>query len=262
MKPHPKAQTLDRSAKPHPALRADHKLGEPADQASTELRIVSVAELPSRFGTFRAVAFAGGRDAKEHLAIVHGVVRGKSRVPVRVHSECLTGDVMGSLRCDCRDQLTAALETIGHEPAGIVLYLRQEGRGIGLTNKIRAYALQDRGYDTIDANRMLGFGDDEREYGAAAAMLRVLGVKSVLLMTNNPSKIEGLRHSGVKVSGRMPLIMPPNPHNSGYLRTKQERAGHWLGIASATGTDGAPTKNAPQPKPARVLPLTLQGEPT
>ena len=199
--------------------------------AAPRVRLVSVAELPSQFGHFRAVAFNGDPSGKEHLALVRGDVRGRSSVPTRVHSECLTGDVLGSLRCDCREQLLGALEEVGRMPRGVVLYLRQEGRGIGLTNKIRAYALQDSGYDTIEANRMLGFGDDERDYGLAADMLRALGVRSVRLMTNNPSKLHGLRQHGIDVTERIPLIVPPNLHNAGYLATKQERAGHWLGIA-------------------------------
>ncbi len=208
------------------------------------MRIVSIADLPSRFGDFRAVAFTTGSDGKEHLAIVRGSVRGRARVPVRVHSECLTGDVLGSLRCDCRDQLTRALEAIGGMEAGVVLYLRQEGRGIGLTNKIRAYALQDEGHDTVDANRMLGFGDDLRDYGVAAEMLVALGVRSVLLMTNNPAKVEGLRAHGVKVAGRLPHIMPANRHNRHYLETKQKRAGHWLGIAEPAIETVHPTGSA------------------
>jgi GTP cyclohydrolase II len=195
------------------------------------LRIVSVAELPTRYGEFRAVAFTSAPDGLEHLALVRGVVRGKSRVPVRMHSECVTGDVLGSLRCDCRDQLITALETLGRQESGVVLYLRQEGRGIGLTNKIRAYALQDAGHDTVEANRMLGFGDDMRDYGVAAQMLEALGVRSILLMTNNPAKLSGLRDHGVRISGRLPHLAPPNRHNHHYLATKQKRAGHWLGLA-------------------------------
>ncbi len=216
------------------------------------LRIVSVADLPSRFGEFRAVAFTIGSDGKEHLALVRGNVRGRSRVPVRVHSECLTGDVLGSLRCDCRDQLTAALEAIGRMDAGVVLYLRQEGRGIGLTNKIRAYALQDEGHDTVDANRLLGFGDDLRDYGVAAQMLGALGVRSVLLMTNNPAKLEGLRSHGVRVSGRLPHVMPSNEHNRRYLATKQRRAGHWLGVAEPAESDASVRSPATLP-PAGAL---------
>jgi GTP cyclohydrolase II len=159
---------------------------------------------------------------------------------MRIHSECLTGDVLGSLRCDCRDQLIAALEQIGRMPFGVLLYLRQEGRGIGLTNKIRAYALQDRGYDTVEANRALGFGDDERDYRVAAEMLDALGVKSVRLLTNNPSKIRGLRSHGVAVTGRIPLIMTPTRHNISYLLTKQERSGHMLNLAplASDGVEG------------------------
>jgi GTP cyclohydrolase II len=204
--------------------------------------MVSVADLPSRFGNFRAVAFTADARGKEHLAIVKGDVRDQPRVPTRVHSECLTGDVLGSLRCDCRAQLQTALERIGAMPRGIVLYLRQEGRGIGLTNKIRAYALQDRGYDTIDANRALGFADDERDYEVAAHMLQGLGVRSIELMTNNPAKVEGLRRHGVLVAGRVPIVTPPTSHNLEYLATKQSRAGHWLGVASGT--------RSPEPAPA------------
>ena len=189
---------------------------------------VAVAKLPTRFGDFRVVAFAGDSQGKEHLALVRGDFRGASRVAVRVHSECLTGDVLGSLRCDCRDQLIASLKEIGKRPLGVVLYMRQEGRGIGLTNKIRAYALQDRGHDTIEANRLLGFSDDQRDYRIAAQMLLALGVGSVELMTNNPAKIRGLAEHGIRVDGRIPVVTPPNRHNAGYLATKRRRSGHWL----------------------------------
>ena len=209
----------------------------PSSVGSTSVRLVSVADLPSQFGEFRAVAFTADASGKEHLAIVKGDVRGQSGVPTRVHSECLTGDVLGSLRCDCREQLLGALEAVGGMTRGVVLYLRQEGRGIGLTNKIRAYALQDRGYDTIDANRALGFGDDERDYRVAADMLEALGVKSVRLMTNNPAKLNGLRQHGVTVEGRIPLVTSPNLHNQEYLVTKQQRAGHWLGLAPRRDDD-------------------------
>ncbi|HPB98614.1 MAG TPA: GTP cyclohydrolase II [Polyangiaceae bacterium] len=192
------------------------------------VRIVSVADLPSRFGNFRIVAFWNNRDAKEHVAIVHGNVVGASQVPTRIHSECLTGDVIGSLRCDCRDQLEAALRKIGSLDRGIVLYLRQEGRGIGLINKIRAYALQDQGLDTVEANLALGFRDDERDYAVAAHMLHSLDVKSVRLMTNNPNKIRQLEGYGVQVAGRIPHLLPPNPHNRFYLETKANRSGHYI----------------------------------
>lgn len=192
------------------------------------VRIVAVADLPSRFGDFRIVAFWNNRDAKEHVAIVHGDVVGEKNVPTRMHSECLTGDVVGSLRCDCRDQLEAALRKIGSLDRGIVLYLRQEGRGIGLINKIRAYALQDQGLDTVEANLALGFRDDERDYAVAAHMLHSLSVESVQLMTNNPNKIRQLETYGVTVSGRIPHLLPPNPHNRFYLETKASRSGHFI----------------------------------
>ncbi len=211
-----------------------HPNASPLDQ----FHPVAVAELPTGFGDFRVVAFTRDPQGKEHLALVRGNVRGASRVPVRVHSECLTGDVLGSLRCDCRDQLIASLEGIGKLPLGVLLYMRQEGRGIGLTNKIRAYALQDRGHDTIEANHLLGFGDDQRDYRMASQMLLALGVRSVYLMTNNPAKIRGLREHGIQVAGRIPVVMPPNRHNAKYLDTKQQRAGHWLSPPTPTDVDG------------------------
>ncbi|MEQ1500719.1 MAG: GTP cyclohydrolase II [Myxococcota bacterium] len=192
------------------------------------VRVVAVADLPTEFGRFRIVAFWNNRDNKDHIAIVHGDVVGRSDVPLRVHSECLTGDALGSLRCDCRAQLQAALRTIATEPHGVVLYMRQEGRGIGLMNKIRAYALQDRGLDTVEANLALGFRDDEREYSVAAHMIHSLGLKSIRLVTNNPDKIRQLTELGIQVSGRIPHLMPPNVHNQAYLRTKAERSGHLI----------------------------------
>jgi GTP cyclohydrolase II len=192
------------------------------------VRIVAVADLPSRFGLFRIVAFWNNRDAKEHVAIVHGDVVGADDVLTRLHSECLTGDAIGSLRCDCRDQLEAALRSIGGAERGIVLYLRQEGRGIGLTNKIRAYELQDQGLDTVEANLALGFRDDERDYAVAAHMLNSLDVRSVRLMTNNPRKLEQLERLGVKVAARVPHVLPPNPYNRFYLETKAARSGHFI----------------------------------
>ncbi len=190
------------------------------------VRLVSVAELPTRFGQFRIAAFWNNRDAKEHVAILRGDVEDAEDVPTRLHSECLTGDAFGSLRCDCRDQLESALARLGAMETGLVLYLRQEGRGIGLMNKIRAYALQDQGLDTVDANLALGFRDDERDYAIAAHMLHTLQVRSIRLMTNNPNKIKQLEEFGVRVSGRVPHVMPPNAHNRAYLETKARRSGH------------------------------------
>jgi len=192
------------------------------------VRVVSVAQLPTRFGEFRVVAFWNNRDEKEHLAIVHGDIVGARDVLTRLHSECLTGDALGSLRCDCRDQLTVALQRIASEPRGLLLYLRQEGRGIGLVNKIRAYALQDRGLDTVEANRALGFRDDERDYAIAAHMMHSLGVVSLRLMTNNPEKVAQLTRHGVEVADRVPHLIPPNEHNRFYLETKANRSGHWI----------------------------------
>lgn len=192
------------------------------------VRIVAMAELPTRFGDFHIVAFENNRDGKEHVAITKGDVIGAANVPVRLHSECLTGDVMGSLRCDCRDQLEAALKAIGQMEKGMVLYLRQEGRGIGLINKIRAYSLQDEGLDTVEANLALGFRDDERDYAVAAHMLMSLKIQSVQLMTNNPKKIHDLEQYGIQVNGRIPHIMLPNEHNRFYLETKAAKSGHMI----------------------------------
>ena len=194
------------------------------------VRIAAIAELPSRFGYFQIVAFYNNKDGKEHVAIVHGDVSGKENVPVRVHSECLTGDVLGSLRCDCRDQLESALRMIGQMEGGLLLYMRQEGRGIGLVNKIRAYGLQEHGYDTVEANLALGFRDDERDYSVAAHMLESLHVRSIRLITNNPRKIEDLTRLGIKVSGRIPHVMPVNEYNRFYLETKAVKSGHLIDL--------------------------------
>ncbi|MCA9636620.1 MAG: GTP cyclohydrolase II [Myxococcales bacterium] len=201
------------------------------------VRVVAVADLPSRFGGYKIVAFANNRDDKEHVAMVHGDVIGASDVPVRLHSECLTGDVMGSLRCDCRDQLEAALRRLAALGRGVLFYLRQEGRGIGLINKVKAYALQDQGLDTVDANLALGFRDDERDYAIAAHMIQSLGLRSIRLMTNNPDKIAQLRAHGIEVSGRLPHVLPPNPHNRFYLETKATRSGHYIDFAGKPHLD-------------------------
>jgi len=195
------------------------------------VKVVGVADLPTRFGNFRIAAFWNNRDAKEHVAVVHGDVLGREDVPTRLHSECLTGDALGSLRCDCRDQLEVALRTLGSMERGCLLYLRQEGRGIGLINKVRAYALQDAGLDTVEANLALGFRDDERDYAIAAHMLASLSIRSVHLMTNNPSKIRQLTQYGLHVSGRIPHVIPSNPYNRFYLETKASRSGHFIDLA-------------------------------
>ncbi len=192
------------------------------------VKIAAIAELPSRFGDFHIVAFWNNRDNKEHVAIIKGEVLGAQDVPVRLHSECLTGDVIGSLRCDCRDQLEAALRMIGQMDKGVVLYLRQEGRGIGLINKIRAYSLQDEGMDTVEANLALGFRDDERDYAIAAHMLMSLKIESIRLITNNPRKIQQLKGYGIQVNDRIPHIMEPNKYNRFYLETKAAKSGHWI----------------------------------
>lgn len=191
---------------------------------------VAIADLPTRFGDFQVIAFENNQDAKEHTMLIRGDVRGKENIPVRLHSECLTGDGLGSLRCDCRDQLITALAYLGEQEAGALLYLRQEGRGIGFANKIRAYALQDKGYDTVEADRALGFSGDERAYDVAAHMLASLEVPSIRLMTNNPKKIEDLVRHGVRVNGRIPLEIPANEHNRFYLETKRKKAGHLLDL--------------------------------
>jgi len=193
------------------------------------LRIAASAELPTRFGDFWVVAFTAGGEGLDHAAFIHGDAIDGEAVPVRLHSECLTGDAIGSLRCDCRDQLHTALNAIGQMDHGILLYLRQEGRGIGLANKIRAYELQDHGLDTVDANHALGFRDDERDYSVAVEMLRALGVRSVKLMTNNPRKIAGLEGHGITIAERIPLVSAPTDFNRDYLATKAVRSGHLMG---------------------------------
>ena len=195
--------------------------------ADVTVRLVAEADLPSRFGDFRLLAFQGP-DGEELIACVRGELKGARGVPVRLHSECFTGDVLGSYRCDCRDQLEAALTLIGRSERGAVLYLPQEGRGIGLFNKIKAYALQDEGMDTVEANAALGFEDDLRDYGLAGQMLAELGVASICLLTNNPKKIDGLKRSGIRLDGIIPIRMAPNEHNSDYLETKRTKSGHLL----------------------------------
>ena len=188
--------------------------------------IIARANLPlDGLPPSQMVAFRDPASGEEHVALVVGAFGGKPPL-IRLHSECLTGDVFGSLKCDCGPQLKEALRTLGEAGGGVLLYLRQEGRGIGLANKLRAYALQDRGLDTVDANRRLGFADDERNYGMAAAMLRALGIDKVRILTNNPNKMAGLEHEGIEVIERVSHHLPTNPHNADYIATKKKRSGH------------------------------------
>src|SRR5262249_2065445 len=186
------------------------------------------ADLPTRFGTFRIVVYRSGTE--EHVAIVRGLVKGRASVLARVHSECMTGEVLGSLKCDCREQLDKAMEAIADAERGVVVYLRQEGRGIGLGNKIRAYALQAEGKDTVEANLALGFAADLRSYDMAAAILRDLGGASVALMTNNPDKLAGLERAGVRVAGPVPHWVSDHEHNREYLEVKRSKLGHMEGV--------------------------------
>lgn len=188
----------------------------------------AMSQLPTAAGEFSIVAYRDMQTGKEHAAILHGDVQGQSGVLVRVHSECLTGDLFGSLRCDCGPQLEEAMEKIAQEPCGAILYLRQEGRGIGLIEKIRAYELQEQGLDTVDANLRLGHPEDARTYDAVLDMLRDLGVKSVRLLTNNPDKVTQLQALGIHVESRVPHEVAAGSHNRDYLATKKSRMGHLL----------------------------------
>jgi GTP cyclohydrolase II len=191
-----------------------------------EVEIIARAKLPLEdMPHTQIVAFRASDDGQEHVALLIGASGGKPPL-VRLHSECLTGDVFGSLKCDCGPQLKEALRIIGESGGGVLLYLRQEGRGIGLANKLRAYALQDRGLDTVDANQRLGFADDERDYTHAAAVLQALGISDVRLLTNNPTKVAGLEAAGINVVERVAHHMPANPHNADYLATKRKKSGH------------------------------------
>ncbi len=195
----------------------------------SELQRIAEARLPTPFALFNVTVF-GTSDGKEHVVISLGDLVDPEPPLVRVHSECLTGDALFSLRCDCGFQLHAALTAIAAAGRGVVLYLRQEGRGIGLGNKIRAYALQDTGSDTVEANHQLGFPADAREYGLAVELLRSLGLHRVRLMTNNPRKLDALMRDGIEVVERVPVESGRNPHNEAYLRAKADKLGHWLSL--------------------------------
>jgi 3,4-dihydroxy 2-butanone 4-phosphate synthase/GTP cyclohydrolase II len=191
---------------------------------------VADAVLPTRFGEFKAIAYKSVIDPDEHVALVMGDIKTDESVLVRVHSQCLTGDVFHSLRCDCGEQLDMAMEAIAKEGRGVIVYMRQEGRGIGFHNKIRAYALQDKGMDTVEANLSLGFEADQRDYGIGAQIMADLGLHKIRLLTNNPRKRIGLEGYGLEVVETLPIVCPPNPHNIHYLETKEKKLGHTLGI--------------------------------
>ena len=205
---------------------------EPVSGASPDdagaVRLVAQAAFPTLFGEFTLIGFADRGSGGELTAVVRGQVRGAADCPVRVHSECHTGDIFGSLRCDCREQLEVSLRYIAARECGAVIYLRQEGRGIGLLNKIRAYELQDQGLDSVDANERLGFPADARDYRTAARIIELLGIASVRLLTNNPAKISGLEQEGISVTGRVPVVTAANRFNARYLATKRTRFNHLL----------------------------------
>ena len=214
----------------------------PSRKLSHHLERFSEATLPTERGEFKVVVFRDKRNGHEHLAMVRGDVEGHEGVPVRLHSECLTSEVFSSLRCDCRAQLDRALDFIAQSARGVLVYLRQEGRGIGLGNKIRAYQLQqEHGLDTVEANLRLGFPDDARRYDIAAEILRSLDVRSVDLITNNPLKIAGLVDEGIPVRRRIPSRTAHNPLNVGYLKTKRDRSGHLIELLAE---ETAEAKNA------------------
>ena len=194
----------------------------------SNLKFIETSNLPTELGNFKVHAFTDTEDKKDHLAISLGSLNMNLPVLSRIHSQCITGESFFSLRCDCRNQLTESLEQIAKKGLGVIFYLQQEGRGIGLSNKIRAYNLQDRGFDTVEANHELGFGEDERSYEIVANMIKYLGIQKIDLMTNNPKKIDALKFLGVVVNKRIPLLTNMNKHNKKYINTKIKKLGHLL----------------------------------
>jgi 3,4-dihydroxy 2-butanone 4-phosphate synthase/GTP cyclohydrolase II len=222
---------------PIPSKNTSHRPGlDRSDRPTLQVERLTTARIPTVHGEFSLCLYANDLDHKDHLALVMGEVQGQESVLVRIHSECFTGDVLGSLRCDCRAQMEQALHTIAQEQRGVLIYLRQEGRGIGLRDKLRAYNLQDQGYDTVEANWLLGHQADERDYTLAAAILNELGPRSIRLLTNNPEKLQALRELGIAVVDRVPLETEVTVENADYLRAKASRLHHLL----ATGRDGRP----------------------
>lgn len=207
-------------------------------QRETLVQRIVTTHLPSKYGTFTLYLYRSATDQKDHIALVKGTISGEEPVLVRVHSECLTGDVFGSLRCDCNAQLTASMEQVEKEGRGVVVYMRQEGRGIGLSNKLKAYRLQEDGLDTVEANEKLGFRADLRDYGIGAQILRDLGVRRIRLMTNNPKKVVGLRGYGLEIVERVPLEIDPTHHNERYLKAKRDKLGHLILIEPKADRSG------------------------
>jgi 3,4-dihydroxy 2-butanone 4-phosphate synthase/GTP cyclohydrolase II len=221
-------ELMDLSAKFKLAIITVRDLIEYRMQREKLVQRVVTTTLPTKFGSFEIHVYKSDTDSKEHVALVKGDIVSSKPTLVRVHSECLTGDVFGSLRCDCNDQLTAAIRLVAKEGSGIVLYMRQEGRGIGLSNKLKAYKLQDEGLDTVEANERLGFRADLRDYGIGAQILRDLGVSQIRLMTNNPKKVVGLNGYGLEIVERVPLEFEPHALNEKYLTTKRDKLGHLI----------------------------------
>jgi len=220
-----------------PSENTSHEPGlDSADRPTLRVERLTTARIPTPHGEFSLCLYANNLDQKDHLALIMGEIEGQESVLVRIHSECFTGDVLGSMRCDCRAQMEQALHTFAEEQRGVLIYLRQEGRGIGLRDKLRAYNLQDQGYDTVEANWLLGHQADERDYSVAAAILEELRPRSVRLLTNNPEKLKALRELGILVVERVPLETEVTVENADYLRAKASRLHHLL----ATGRDGRP----------------------